>query len=55
MQIDSLTFNKDLEFWIIRFNGLETFLLSLISKNPSSRFMLDTVGVEDDICVNLDF
>jgi hypothetical protein len=39
-----------------RFNGLETFILSLIYKNPQyyPRSNFD-VGVDGDICVNLEF
>ena len=36
---------------INRFNGLETFFVSLIYTNPRSRFMLELM----DICVNLEF
>ncbi len=41
---------------INRLNGLETFFLSLIYKNPRFQTKMKIyIGVDGDICINLEF
>ena len=48
MQFDSLTFQRF--FLSDGFNGLGTVVLSLISRNPRSRFMLELMLLCDNLC-----